>query len=55
MARHRADLDAVLRRLDPGQILDRSQVDEIARRGEAQLHRLHQALPAREEPRLVAL
>ena len=48
MAHHGADDDRVALDLERLQVGDRTEVDEIGRRGEAQLHRLHQALPAGE-------
>jgi hypothetical protein len=48
VARHRADLDRAARGLDPDQVLDGAQIDQVRWRRKAQLHRLDQALAARE-------
>jgi len=53
VTRHRSDLHRATGCFHKGQFLDRAQVDEVGGRRKPQLHRLHQALPAREEPRVV--
>ena len=52
VSRHRADRDAGAVHLDPAQLRDSAQVDQVRRRREAQLHCRNQRLAAGQQPRL---
>jgi len=56
VTRHRADHDRTALQLDAGHLaFDRIEVDDVAGRGQPQLHGRDQRLPAREDFRLLEL
>jgi hypothetical protein len=55
LARHRADAQDALVGAQECELVDAVQIDEVRRPGEPKVHQRHQALPAGERLRLVAV